>query len=345
MGKAKRLPSGSWRVREFDYTDENDVNHYKSFTADTKAAAELMGKEFKAGKLKKRKKAETFKLKKAYERYIALKEPVISPATVREYEKQYKTYLQDLMERDIEEITQEDVQRAINAEVLKGLSPKTIRNIHGLLSSVMKQFRPNFALNTSLPQKQKKQIQIPEKDEVRAIIEKTKGTALEIPILLFSGLGLRRSELCALTWEDVDFKKQTLKINKALVQDKNKEWVIKTAKTTAGNRVIDIPDYIFNVLKKNRKEEGRITELNPNAVYKRYKRVLKSLGLPQYRLHDLRHYTASVLLALNIPNKYAMEIMGHETENMLNKVYQHTMQNEMKKISSKLNDYYNNKQD
>lgn len=96
-------------------------------------------------------------------------------------------------------------------------------------------------------------------------------------------------------------------------------------------------------MKKNRKEEGRVTELTPNAIYKRYKKILVKLGLPQYRLHDLRHYTASVMLALNIPNKYAMEIMGHETENMLNKVYQHTMQNEMKKISAKLNDFYNEK--
>lgn len=343
MGKAKRLPSGSWRVREFDYTDENKVNHYKSFTADTKAAAELMAKEFKAGKIKVRKKSEHLTLKNAYEKYIALKEPVLSPATIREYEKQHKLYLQNLMSRDIEEITQEDIQRAINSEVSKGISPKTVRNIHGLLSSVMKQFRPNFALSTALPRKQKTQIQIPEKDEVRAILEEAKETALEIPLLLFSGLGLRRSELCALNWEDINFKKQTLKINKALVQNKSKEWVIKPTKTTAGNRIIDIPDYIFEVLKKNRKEEGRVTELTPNAIYKRYKKILVKLGLPQYRLHDLRHYTASVMLALNIPNKYAMEIMGHETENMLNKVYQHTMQNEMKKISAKLNDFYNEK--
>lgn len=198
MGKAKRLPSGSWRVREFDYTDENKVNHYKSFTADTKAAAELMAKEFKAGKIKVRKKAEHLTLKNAYEKYIALKEPVLSPATIREYEKQHKLYLQNLMSRDIEEITQEDIQRAINSEVSKGISPKTVRNIHGLLSSVMKQFRPNFALSTALPRKQKTQIQIPEKDEVRAILEEAKETALEIPLLLFSGLGLRRSELCAL---------------------------------------------------------------------------------------------------------------------------------------------------
>ena len=341
MGKAKKLPSGNFRVREYDYTDENNVKHYKSFTAETKAKAELMAKEFKASQIKERKKSAPIKLKQAYEKYIALKEPVLSPTTIREYEKQHKTYLQDLMSKNIEDITQEDVQNAINAEVLKGISPKTVRNIHGLLSSVMKQFRPNFALNTTLPKKQKTTIQIPDKDEVNKILEYIKDTELEIPILLTSGLGLRRSELCALQWKDIDFKKQTLRINKALVQNKNKEWVIKPPKTTAGNRTLDIPDYIFKVLKEKQKSDGNITELNPNTVYKHYKKVLDALNLPNYRLHDLRHYTASVMLALNIPNKYSMEIMGHETENMLNKVYQHTMQNEMKKISSKLNDYYN----
>lgn len=50
MGKAKRLPSGNYRVREYDYMDEDGVKHYRSFTAETKAKAELMAKKFKADK-------------------------------------------------------------------------------------------------------------------------------------------------------------------------------------------------------------------------------------------------------------------------------------------------------
>lgn len=340
MGKAKMLPSGNYRVREYDFTDENGVKHYRSFTAETKAKAELMAKEFKANRLKERKCKENPTLKQAYIKYIALKEPALSPSTVREYEKQHHTYLQGLMNKNIASITGEDIQNAINSEILKGISPKTVRNIHGLLSSVMKQFRPDFVLSTALPKKKKADIQIPKKEEVKKILEYIKGSELELPILLTSGLGLRRSEVCALMWSDIDFNAKNLKINKALVQDKTKSWVVKPPKTVAGNRTIALPDYIFSVLKKNKKPKGRITELNPNTLYKRYKNVLTALSLPSYRLHDLRHYAASVMLALNVPNKYAMEIMGHETENMLNRVYQHTMQEEMKKISSKLNEYY-----
>lgn len=344
MGKAKKLPSGNYRVREYDYTDENKVKHYKSFTSETKAMAELMAKEYKAGKIKKKKKSEPLKLKQAYEKYIALKEPVLSPSTIREYEKQQKTYLQNLMTKDIEDITQEDVQNAINAEVLKGIAPKTVRNIHGLLSSVMKQFRPNFALNTTLPKKVKTEISIPTKEEVKSILDYVKNTDMEIPLLLCSGLGLRRSELCALRWEDINFKEQTLRIEKALVQNKNKEWVIKTPKTTAGYRTLSIPDYIFKVLKYNKNQNEYITDLRPHTIYFRYKKILKELNLPDYRLHDLRHYVASIMLALKIPDKYAMEIMGHETEHMLNKVYQHTMQKEMKKYTSKMNEFFNGNQ-
>lgn len=340
MGKAKKLPSGNYRVREYDYTGEDGIKHYRSFTAETKAKAELMAKEFKAGKICVRKKRGGMTLDCAYKKYIELKEPVLSPSTVREYEKQHKSYLKKLMPKNIEEITEEDVQNAINAEVVKGISPKTVRNIHGLLSSVLKQFRPGFSFNTSLPKKQKAEIKIPEKEEIEKILKYIKGTELEIPILLFSGLGLRRSELCALKWSDIDFKNQTLKIDKALVLDKNKNWVTKPPKTTAGNRIIDIPNYIFSVLKENRKSDGCVTVIKPDAIYRKYKKVLSELNLPSYRLHDLRHYTASVMLALNIPNKYAMEIMGHETENMLNKVYQHTIKEEMKKISLKLDSYH-----
>ncbi len=343
MGKAKKLPSGNYRVREYDYTDEAGKKHYKSFTHSDKRTAELMAKEFKAGKRIKVNDEEcTFLLESAYDKYIELKEYVLSPTTIREYKKYKKTYFQNLMKKNIFEISQEDVQNAVNSEIVdRSISPKTIHNIHGLLSSVLKEYRPEFALRTTLPKKQKTEINIPSKEEVLTLLKHIEDTPLELPVLLCSGLGLRRSEVCALTWKDIDFDNHTLKINKALVQNDKKEWILKIPKTPSSNRVLDIPDYIFKVLKKQKKEQGSIAEFNPNVFYKRYKKVLEELQLPGYRLHDLRHYTASVMLALNVPNKYAMEIMGHETENMLNRVYQHTMKSEMKKISSKLDLYHN----
>ena len=64
-------------------------------------------------------------------------------------------------------------------------------------------------------------------------------------------------------------------------------------------------------------------EIYPNTLYTTLNKTLDKFKIQHFRLHDLRHYTASMLLALGVPNKYAMNIMGHETERMLTTVYQH----------------------
>ena len=61
------------------------------------------------------------------------------------------------------------------------------------------------------------------------------------------------------------------------------------------------------------------------SINRTFGKLTESLNLPHYRLHDLRHYYASTLLASGIPDKYAMELMGHSSNNTLKQVYQHLM--------------------
>ena len=60
----------------------------------------------------------------------------------------------------------------------------------------------------------------------------------------------------------------------------------------------------------------------------------------QFRFHDLRHYTASVLLALGVPDKYAMEVMGHATNATLKQIYQHTMDDKRRETAEKMVSYF-----
>lgn len=340
MGKAKRLPSGSWRVREFDYTDENKVNHYKSFTADTKAAAELMGKEFKASKLKKRKKAEPITVGKAIDNYITLKEKAMSPTTIRGYKIHRKNYFQSLMDIKIDDLTDYEIQKAIDFEIERGKSPKTISNSFALLSASVKRYTDIFNPKVTLPQKTKKDIHIPTKEEINRIFEEVRDTDMELPFTLSVYLGIRRSEMCALEWEDVDFKNNIISINKAYVISPDNTYQLKPPKTDSSYRKISIPDKAMEVLKKYEKKTGKLTELTPAVITNRFCRLTNRLGIKNFRWHDIRHYTASVMLALNVPNQYAMKIMGHATDNMLKTVYQHTMEDEMKKISDKINNFF-----
>lgn len=137
MATAKKLPSGSWRVRAYDYTDSAGKKHYKSFTCDDTSAkgkrkCELMAAEWAAQKEDKKKEKSPIPLEDAWENYINSRKNVLSPSTIREYKSTKKNSFQDLMKKDIYSITQQDIQNAIDKEAEK-VSPKTARNKHGLL--------------------------------------------------------------------------------------------------------------------------------------------------------------------------------------------------------------------
>lgn len=85
---------------------------------------------------------------KALNRYIESREAVLSPRTIMDYKRIRKNELQSIMNIKVALITQEDIQKAINIEA-QNHSPKTVRNSHGLISAVLRIYRPNFALNTA----------------------------------------------------------------------------------------------------------------------------------------------------------------------------------------------------
>ncbi len=145
--------------------------------------------------------------------------------------------------------------------------------------------------------------------------------------------------MCAIEWKDFDFKKKTVHINKALVPDENFNWVLKGPKTESGDRVVTgLPDYLIDHLKTlPRKDKRVITDITPSAISDRFATIRDKIGI-KCRLHDLRHYNASIMLALGVPDKYAMERMGHSTADMLKRVYQHVMGDKSDEVSKSISD-------
>ncbi len=339
--KPQKLASGSYRVRAYIGKDENGKDIIKSFTDKDKNKALKKAMDYKAKNAAiVSHRADELTVNEAITKYISSKEKILSPSTVRGYNIHLRSYFKIIMNLKISELTSEVVQKAINIEVQSGHSPKTIKNAYGLLTATLKKYAPELQLHCSLPQKTKKDMYIPTKDDIKTIKNAVLDTNMELPFNLSIYLGLRRSELCALTWNDIDFKNKTVRINKAMVITKDGDYIVKQPKTQAGYRTISIPDKCLEVLQKYKKQSGYITDLKSDTIAAKFNRLLKRLNMPHFRWHDLRHYTASVMLALNVPTKYAQEIMGHETDNMLKNVYQHTMSEEMKKVSKKINDFF-----
>lgn len=342
MATAKKLPSGNWRVRVYLGKDITGKNIYKSFTASTKKEAEYQAAEFALHKNAKAASPHSMTLGEAMYAYCDLKEAVLSPSTMRGYKSLIKTHLLNLQKVQLDKLTRDMIQKEISRESI-GRSPKTMRNVHGFLSAVLQEYYPELTLNTTLPKKEKKDIYIPTTEEVNRILQEVreKDTDLYIAVLLAALLGLRRGEICALTWNDFDWEKKELRINKSMCINDRNDYVTKAPKTYSGYRTIPVPDAAFQALSAYKQENGNVVNIMPNVITIRFSRFLDRIGIPHFTFHSLRHYNASIMLALGIPDKYAMEFMGHATNNMLKNVYQHTMDFKRKEASETINDFFN----
>lgn len=320
--KIEKLPSGSYRIRKMYKGQMYTVTFEHKPTQ--KEAMQAMAAELD----KVQTKHESLTFKAAADKYIESKKNVLSPSTITGYNVTIRQISDTFLEKNVHDITVLDVQTEIN-RMAKKCSPKTVRNYHGFISAVLGVFYPSLKLTTTLPQKVKKKPYIPSDEEIRKILDCAKGTEYEIPIVL-ACYGMRRSEICALTMDDVSG--DTVIVNKAKVLNENKEWVIKnTAKTTASTREIIIPIEIADKIR----ERGYVYKGYPNGITKYLERVEDRLGIPRFPMHKLRHYFASRLSAMNVPEADIMRMGGWETDHVMKSVYRHAMEDKNKAAQRK----------
>lgn len=323
--KIEKLPSGSFRIRKmYQGKTYTVVTDYKPTQ---KEALQLLAAEL--DKVQESKKRMTFKT--AAEQYIETKENVLSPSTIREYTGTVKRLSADFVDKNLSDITAVDIQKEINLHA-KTKSPKTVRNYHGFISSVLKTFRPNLIISTTLPQKTKSEPYIPTDEDVKQVIQASVGTNYEIAIML-ACYGMRRSEICALTLNDINGNIVT--INKAKVLDKNKKWVIKTTKTEDSSREIWIPDELVAKVR----EKGSIYDGHPNDISDYLDALQTKLGIPHFSVHKLRHYYASMSHSLGIPDVYIMKAGGWKSDNVLKNVYRHAMKDKESEMQQFAGEY------
>ena len=339
MATAKKLPSGSWRCRVYSHT-ENGKKIYKSFTCDDtspkgKWTCENMASDWVRDREIHLANDHTFGA--AAEKYISIRRNTLSPRTIEDYERTKRLYLTDLENIRVDAITQDHVQKVVDKWAAK-LSSKTVSNIHCLISAVLRQERPNFALNTSLPQHTKPNLTIPSDEDVKALLAAIKGTTLELPVMLAAFGPMREGEICALDAKNIDGNRVHVCENmiKKIV-DKKTTWIIRHPKSTEGDRYIDYPDFVAKLWEG---KDGRIVDMNPNTLCKMFRRKIEELKLPHFRFHDLRHYSASIQHALGVPDAYIMKRGGWSSDRVLKEVYRHTLDSEQKKLNDKINGHF-----
>ena len=332
LPKAKQLPSGEWYMQ----VSVDGQRYNKAFP--TKEEAEYWAAGLKTRSIEYHRSPSALTVTAAIDRYIDSKPGILSPSTVRGYRRMQKHELSEIANIPLKDLTQERVQRWVS-NLSKSQSPKTVANAHGLLSVILREYKPSMALRTSLPQKVKKEVKIPTESELKEIMLGCKGTKYELPIMLAIWLGLRASEILGLKWTDMDG--DYIHIQRAVVTGEDGP-VEKGTKTYSGTRTIHIPAYIKQLLDAQPRNKEHIINMSEKAIYSGFVRICQKQGLPHFRFHDLRHVNASLMLAVGAPDKYAMKRMGHATNNMLKTVYQHTMKEKEMEFDTLLENHLTN---
>ena len=326
------LPSGRWRCQVTVNGKRVSVVEDDPKTAHARAVA------LKAQIIKAARKPEALTVGEAIDRYLDSRDGILSPSTMRGYRGIRRNHFGMIIDVKIGDLTPELIQRSINEETkrakksrkktpapddtVKNLATKSILNAYSLLHTAIKAYAPDVKVEADLPQKKKAEIKIPTEAETAQILEASRGTVMELPLLLAIWLGMRQSEIRALTWDDVG--DGVLHVKGAMV-DGIGGPAEKDTKTYSGDRWVRLPKEITDVINRTERVNEHLVQLSGKAMYFRFSRICKKLGIQHYRFHDLRHLSASIMLSAGVPNKYAQERLGHSTDHMLKTVYQHIM--------------------
>ncbi len=303
----------------------------------------------------------------------------VKPYTVVSYKGQIKNHIKpDLGAVKLESLNTHTIQGFYNKLSREGheikkkdergkitvthepLSPKTIKNVHGVLHKALQQaamigyIRFNPAEHCTLPRCQKPDIKPLDEEQSKAFLMAIKGSRFEdlFTVTLFTGM--REGEALGLLWDCVDFAAGTILIDKQLQREKKSHGLYVLVPTKNGkSRTITPAPWVMQLLRSHRAQQatqrlrmGEVWEdsglvftdelgghLAIHTVYKDFKDVVASIGCPDARFHDLRHSYAVAAIRSGDDIKTVQENLGHATAAFTLDVYGHVT-DQMKQASA-----------
>lgn len=285
-----------------------------------------------------------------YASYCQMVKNIISP-----YFRAKKTLLEELTASDIQDFYLHELERVSASSVIHYHA-----NIHKALKYAVKLdiIPSNPADKVERPKKDRFVGSFYDADEINKLFEVSKGTKLEIPILLGAFYGLRRSEAIGLMWDAIDFEYETLIVRHTVtscdIDGKRILVAADTTKTKSSLRTLPLVPFVKQRLlslheeqQENRKLCGRsynkeylgyvcVNEMGdlikPHYVTESFKKLLSANNLRIIRFHDLRHSCASLMLANGVPMKQIQDWLGHSDFSTTANIYAHLEYNS--KLSS-----------
>ena len=283
----------------------------------------------------------------------------VSPRTLESYKSNINRhiipalggyYLSQLEAKNIQSFYGQELQSG-KVDNSGGLSARTIMYHHRIISKALKQavlldmIARNVADLIKPPRVQKKIMNTMSPLEVERFLDAARETDYFVYFSTLLYTGLRRGELLALRWRNLDLSSGKLTVVETAYKLDNGKYMLKEPKTANSRRSVILPASLVELLKAYRADQELLriqlgvglelndfvfirpdgTPINPNAVTLAFKRILKRAGLKGYRVHDLRHTHATLMLMAGVHPKIVSERLGHASIGITLDTYSHVL--------------------
>jgi integrase len=275
--------------------------------------------------------------------------PGLAPKTYASYAEICRVHITpEIGHIRLAKLTAQHVTQLLQTKREARLSPRTVQYIRAVLRIALNRavkwqlLARNPVLLTDAPKVRRSEVKPLTPEQARQFLTAAEGDRLESLYRVALALGLRLGEALGVSWEDVDFETNTLRVRRSLQRIDGK-LTLKEPKTEKSRRALTMPRTLAVALRAHRdrqafeqaaagdqwRETGLVFTntlggpLEPSNVLKRFQTLLAEAGLPRQRFHDLRHCAASLLIAQGVPVKVVADILGHAQLATTSDLYSH----------------------
>jgi integrase len=273
--------------------------------------------------------------------------PRVREKTCQDYEGMLRRYVRPTLgERVLAAMRPLDLQNTYQQMIERGLSARTVRYAHVVLTSAMRQalqwrlLLENPAEGVKMPQQPRNEMRALTLEQARALLNVALTTPYGPVLAVALTTGMRPSEYLGLKWQDIDWARQTVSVVRS-IRRLNGRWFFSDTKRSRSRRPIRLQSWITALLHELQTKTishsscAEATDLvfktasgqpiNADYLAKQFKLILGLAGLPRLRLYDLRHSAATIALAAGVSPKIVSEQLGHASTAFTLDVYAHVL--------------------
>ncbi len=266
----------------------------------------------------------------------------------------------------IQKLTPQQIQAFYATKLRENLAPRSVVVMHAILHTAIENavrwnmVSRNVVSLVSAPRIEKHEAILLTSAQAQKLLDVARGDYMYVILTIAVMTGMRRGEILALRWSDIDFQANVLFVRHTINRYPGHGYVEGDPKTKSSRRKIVLPNIVMEALKDQRPMQDETRKkagakwvennliftnrqggyLNPNGVLHAFHRILDAAGLPHMRFHDLRHSAATILLTMGVHPKVVQELLGHSTISMTMDTYSHVLPSMQKDAMDRINDAF-----